>query len=183
MGNSLGLHKLVVHPDTPSSGKFEVTVGVNRDGYLLELNFLIVGDNLRLLLPKPVSYKPERGDGLWKHTCFEAFWKPTSGSEYYELNVAPSCEFAVYHFGSYRAGMRDVDPCVPSIFYAPPNDGTALDVVFAQPFDGPSQLALSAVIEETDGTKSYWALRHPPGPPDFHHADCFALELAAPDLT
>jgi hypothetical protein len=177
------LHKLVVHPDTPSSGKFEVTVGVNRDGYLLELNFLIVGDNSRLLLPKPVSYKPERGDGLWKHTCFEAFWKPTSGSEYYELNVAPSCEFAVYHFGSYRAGMRDVDPCVPRIFYAPPSDGTALDVVLAQPFDGPSQLALSAIIEETDGTKSYWALRHPSGPPDFHHADCFALELAAPDLT
>ena len=183
MGNSFGLHKLVVHPDTPSSGKFEVTVGVNRDGYLLELNFLIVGDNSRLLLPKPVSYKPERGDGLWRHTCFEAFWKPTSGSEYYELNVAPSCEFAVYHFGSYRAGMRDVDPCVPRIFYAPPSDGTALDVVLAQPFDGPSQLALSAIIEETDGTKSYWALRHPSGPPDFHHADCFALELAAPDLT
>lgn len=44
------------------------------------------------------------------------------------------------------------------------------------------ELGLSAVIEETDGTKSYWALRHPPGPTDFHHADCFALELAAPDI-
>ncbi len=42
------------------------------------------------------------------------------------------------------------------------------------------KLALSAVIEETDGTKSYWALRHPPGAPDFHHPDCFALTLEAP---
>ncbi len=45
----------------------------------------------------------------------------------------------------------------------------------------PSRLGLSAVIEETDGTKSYWALAHPAeGPPDFHHPDCFALTLPAP---
>ncbi|MFC7497623.1 hypothetical protein ACFQRC_00110 [Enterovirga sp. GCM10030262] len=45
--------------------------------------------------------------------------------------------------------------------------------------DMPWQLGLSAVIEETNGRKSYWALAHPPGDPDFHHEDCFALELAA----
>jgi hypothetical protein len=33
------------------------------------------------------------------------------------------------------------------------------------------------VIEETNGAKSYWALKHPPGKPDFHHADGFVLEL------
>ena len=38
-------------------------------------------------------------------------------------------------------------------------------------------LALSAVIEEEDGTISYWALKHPPGKPDFHHPDAFALEI------
>jgi hypothetical protein len=47
--------------------------------------------------------------------------------------------------------------------------------------DSMASIALSAVIEEADGTKSYWALRHPPGPPDFHHPDCFALNLGAPD--
>jgi hypothetical protein len=36
---------------------------------------------------------------------------------------------------------------------------------------------LCAVIEEADGTISYWALAHPPGAPDFHHPDCFVLEL------
>jgi hypothetical protein len=35
------------------------------------------------------------------------------------------------------------------------------------------------VIEETNGRKSYWALAHPPGKPDFHHSDCFALGLPA----
>ena len=41
------------------------------------------------------------------------------------------------------------------------------------------RLGLSAVLEERDGTKSYWALAHPPGDtPDFHHEDCFAAQLA-----
>jgi hypothetical protein len=33
------------------------------------------------------------------------------------------------------------------------------------------------VIEEVDGGLSYWALAHPPGKPDFHDPNCFALEL------
>ena len=43
-------------------------------------------------------------------------------------------------------------------------------------FESP-HLGLSAVIEGADGSLSYWALVHPPGKPDFHNADCFALEL------
>ncbi len=39
------------------------------------------------------------------------------------------------------------------------------------------ELALSAVIEQRDGGLSYWALRHAPGQPDFHHPDGFALTL------
>jgi len=46
-----------------------------------------------------------------------------------------------------------------------------------------TKLGLSAVIEEADGTKSFWALAHPPGRPDFHHPDCFALTLGAPDAS
>lgn len=38
-------------------------------------------------------------------------------------------------------------------------------------------LALAAVVEDEDGALSYWALRHPPGKPDFHHPDAFALQL------
>jgi hypothetical protein len=38
-------------------------------------------------------------------------------------------------------------------------------------------LALSTVVEDRDGALSYWAIRHTPGRPDFHHPDAFALEL------
>lgn len=47
------------------------------------------------------------------------------------------------------------------------------------PADAPWRLGLSAVIEETSGAKSYWALAHAPGKPDFHHPDAFALDLPA----
>jgi len=39
------------------------------------------------------------------------------------------------------------------------------------------RLALTAILEDDQGVKSYWALKHPPGKPDFHHADGFVLEL------
>jgi hypothetical protein len=41
------------------------------------------------------------------------------------------------------------------------------------------RLGLSAVIEEVGGDISHWALAHPPGKADFHHSDCFTLELPA----
>ena len=44
-------------------------------------------------------------------------------------------------------------------------------------------MAITAVIEERDGTKSYWSLAHPAGAPDFHHPDCFALTLGAPEAS
>jgi hypothetical protein len=51
------------------------------------------------------------------------------------------------------------------------------------PADAEWALGLSAVIEQADGTKAYWALRHPSPAPDFHHPDCFALTLAAPEAS
>ncbi len=41
-------------------------------------------------------------------------------------------------------------------------------------------VGLSAVIEDDAGRLSYWALKHPPGKPDFHHGDSFALEIPFP---
>jgi hypothetical protein len=40
------------------------------------------------------------------------------------------------------------------------------------------RIGLAAVIEETSGRKSYWALAHPLGKADFHHSDSFALEFS-----
>lgn len=52
-----------------------------------------------------------------------------------------------------------------------------LSAVHGLPDDQDWKLGLSAIIEEEDGQKSYWALAHPPGKADFHHIDCFAQLL------
>jgi hypothetical protein len=38
-------------------------------------------------------------------------------------------------------------------------------------------VGLSAVVEDLNDSLSYWALKHPPGKPDFHHSDNFALQI------
>ena len=40
------------------------------------------------------------------------------------------------------------------------------------------EVVMSTVMETHQGGLSYWALNHPPGQPDFHHDDSFALRLA-----
>jgi hypothetical protein len=39
------------------------------------------------------------------------------------------------------------------------------------------KIALSAVIEDESGRVTYWALKHAPDKPDFHHAAGFILEV------
>jgi hypothetical protein len=130
------------------------------------------------------TYRPRnREDGLWKTTCFELFVMPVDGPNYVEFNFSPSGSFAAYAFDGYRSGMRPAD--IEGAWDADDVtwDGRYQMTIAPLSLDWGEKdwkLALSAVIEETDGTKSYWALRHPPGAPDFHHPDCFALTLEAP---
>jgi hypothetical protein len=126
-----------------------------------------------------------RSHELWRHTCFEAFVRAPVGSVYYEFNFAPSTQWAAYRFGSYRSGMFvAIDVGVPIIeVQSSPDRCTlqatlALDRLPALPRHAGWRLGLSAVVEEAEHHLSYWALMHPPGKPDFHHADCFVHELS-----
>ncbi len=130
----------------------------------------------------PCRTEPERTDGLWQTTCFELF---VQGSEegYREFNFSPSGAWAAYRFTGYREGMTPLDTPAPEIALEQTGERLALTVTLdasALP-PMPWKIGLSAVIEEQDGTKSYWALAHPPGKPDFHHPACFALQLPYPD--
>lgn len=177
-------HGLKLHPDSRCSAvaRIEVEIELPRPDRLL-LSYVVAGNMADIRIP-PVG-SPTRGDKLWRHTCFEAFIRASSGAEYYEFNFAPSTQWAAYRFGGYRSGMRAVDPIgAPAIEVQAQPDRYALQV--ALPLDGVAglprhaawRLGLSAVIEDLTGGLSYWALAHPPGKPDFHHADGFAVELA-----
>jgi hypothetical protein len=172
------VHTLVPHPDAPAKAVTGVTAQVAKGGprgLWLEYRVATGGG---LLLPE--KRQPERGDGLWKSTCFELFVKPTRSDGYFEFNFSPSFQWAAYDFSGYRSGKRDWPAHDPEIAIYLAGDHFFLAVEALPELPATDlRIGLSAVIEEVDGTISYWALAHPPGEPDFHHQDCFALELPA----
>jgi hypothetical protein len=166
---------LSAHPATPPDTVRFVTAQIDRDRTGLQLRYVVEADPERLVLPP--AQKPYRADGLWQTTCFELFVLDEDGS-YREFNFSPSTQWAAYRFRAYREGreLLGVDsPPVIGGWFEP--FGLLLSVFIDVEIEAGSRLGLSAIIEETGGRKSYWALAHPLGDPDFHHWDCFALEL------
>jgi hypothetical protein len=169
---------LKLYPDSHCDGVTAIAVDVAwlRIGVLL-LSYELTGDIDELRLPPIVA--PTRADELWRHTCFEAFIRPGSNPAYFEFNFAPSTQWAAYEFDGYRSGMRAAEIAAPRIdtLIAPARLSLHATLELRALPPGPWRLGLSAVIEEANGRLSYWALAHPAGRPDFHHADCFTCEF------
>jgi len=179
------MHQLLrPHPESRMSAPEHVAVVVTRpQPEKLVLSYTVTGKMSDIVIPP--AARATRADHLWQHTCFEAFVRSASANEYYEFNFSPSAQWAAYRFTDYRSGMSmatEIDTPAIDIQSNPRSfslgAALALDRLSALPRDASWRLALSAVIEETNGNKSYWALAHPPGKPDFHHKDGFAYELS-----
>ncbi len=173
------LHELKLHPDSRCEAVHSISVAAARpQPGLLALRYTVAGRIAGVRLP-PVA-APLRADELWQTTCFEAFVRTTPDAGYYEFNLAPSTRWAAYHFNGYRDGMALAEIVPPHIIVGANDTHFDLETLLYLPPDTADwRLGVSAVIEEVSGEKSYWALAHPPGKPDFHHDDSFALELAA----
>jgi hypothetical protein len=176
---------LKLHPDAHCHAVDHIEVDVAREHPAhLVLRYVVTGAIGNLHLPQRSA--PARADDLWRHTCFEAFVRAVPSAAYYEFNFSPSTQWAAYRFGGYRAGRAvageignpgiDVQSNAESLQLAAT---LALDGLANLPHTAIWRLGVSAVIEETSGALSYWALAHPAGKADFHHSDCFALELPA----
>ncbi|HEX8402888.1 MAG TPA: GIY-YIG nuclease family protein [Allosphingosinicella sp.] len=177
-----GRHLLIPHACKAADG-FAVTAEAEREGTELLLQFSVSGPVDLIVLP-PTAGTPERRDELWRHTCFEAFVRPALSSAYFELNLAPTADWALYHFDAPRTGMASPTASAPAVSVEATPDLLTLraSIDFAGLLSPaiPWELNLTAVLEDHSGQKSYWALAHPPGPPDFHHPDCFVLHLPPP---
>jgi hypothetical protein len=165
---------LRLHPESRCDAVRGIEVETERAGETLRLRYVATGAIGELLVPAPAEHS--RMDGLWRHTCFEAFVRSTGCSAYEELNFAPSGQWAAYRFEGYRQGMNHA-ALSPAIEVLHMDDRLELVAEVHIPSSDRWHLGLAAVIEEQGGRKSYWALAHPPGAADFHHEDCFALEL------
>jgi hypothetical protein len=175
---------LRLHPDSPCCAATQIDVEVARPGAGgLVLSYVLTGRISELRMP-PVRAAARTAE-LWQSSCFEAFVGASAAAGYYEFNFAPSTQWAAYWLSGYRSGMRAaVEVSAPAIeVQSSPERYTLqasleLDELVRLPRDAGWRLGLSALIEEANGRKSYWALAHPPGKPDFHHSDCFAHDLS-----
>lgn len=169
-------HRLIPHPDTPPRGIRSIAARWYQPGNgTLLLRWHV--DGVESLAVPPYSGKG-RADDLWTTTCFELFLRDRAGG-YREFNFSPSGRWAAWRFTGYREGMEHAEMADPPEMAG--DSGAflyALTVTVPMAvLDGADAAGMSAVIEEKDGTKSYWALAHAPGKPDFHDPACFALSL------
>lgn len=173
---------LIPHPATPCSFIRQIKVRLRlRPGGRLFLDYGIEGDVDALRIPEILP--PRRAEGLWRHTCCEAFLREACCPDYREFNFAPSTEWAAYRFDGYRTGMSNLETArLPDIAVHRQTGRLEIKASVELGSDSNSRdyrLALAAVLEGADGSLSYWALQHPEGKPDFHHPYGFALSLAS----
>jgi len=185
---------LAPHPSTPCEPVRSILVGLRRqsDG-MLEFTYELEGDLRAVRFPQPTTAR--RVDGLWRHTCFEAFVAPALGRGYMELNFSPSGQWAAYAFDRYREGMTVLEGMpAPTIAVTAAGISRPAGGRPSSRRPGPWRLAagaridaladgtvarigLAAVIEDAGGRLSYWSLHNRPGRPDFHHPDGFTLRI------
>lgn len=159
---------------------------LQRQGEDLLLRFRLQGDLEALILPAPLA-RPQRRDGLWQHTCFEAFWGRPGEAAYWELNASPSGDWNLYRFDHYRQGLRPEPlsaPLRPLWTQAPASADQPARLTLELRCPAPPATAaagleasLTAVVEHRQAGLSYWALHHPGAEPDFHDRQGFQLRL------
>lgn len=174
--------RLFPHGSSPAPD-FTLAATAEREGTELLLRFELSGSVGGLMLPEPSVHRMRR-DGLWRETCVEAFVRPSGSEAYHEINIAPSGDWALYHFTNRRSGMTSPDVPAPAVEIDATGDRLVLrtDVELAGLLSPavPWQLNLTAVLRTGDAI-GHWALAHPAeGPPDFHDPACFVLELPPP---
>ncbi len=173
------------HPATPCPALDGISVAVSgeRDSGIT-LVYRLHGRLTQIVVPTvlPAAATQSAVDGLWQHTCCEAFIGQVGAPAYDEYNLSPSGQWAAYAFSDYRqrrpatltaprfSVRHDQAELLLTATLAP----LAADMTAGNPA---WELALSAVIESSDGSRSYWALAHPPGQPDFHRRSAFILKL------
>jgi hypothetical protein len=173
------------HPQSPCKAvrRISVDIGFGAGPAVLQFRYRIEGDIARLVLPSTDFAR--RSDGLWQHTCFEAFLRPDASESYHEFNFAPSGDWAAYRFSTRRSDRslpdlpgplvrfrseKELCDLTAEIQVPPLPELAAADVIHA---------GMAAVVETDEGGLSWWALSHGAEKPDFHDPATFVLQVTA----
>lgn len=177
-------HPLVPWPDPALPAVRSIIAHISMATEHLFLRFVLEGEISALRLPGPAT-RPGPQDGLWQHTCFEAFVGDGASPRYAEFNFSPSGSWASYLFSQPRVRTAPVSVAVTQAPRCRHDGGTlALDAridiaALGWPITPETPIGLSAVLEVRDGRLTYWALRHPGAKPDFHDRRGWIARAAA----
>ena len=162
------MENLALHPSCAVGAVRAISASVIPKATGCRAVFEVVGDMAALLIPPLAA--PGRYEDLWKTTCFEVFWQANEDGDlgpYREFNLSPSTRWANYDFDAFRQGSRH-GPAEVAISVSLSDTTLRLEADIVADLPVPAQIALNAVIEDKDGTITYWALAFPAGKPEFH---------------
>ena len=174
--------ELVRHPAAACNAVRRVAAELSRAADALEIFYRVEGDLSQLAIPAAAA--PQRADGLWQHSCFEAFLRAEGGETYFEFNFSPSGAWAAYRFSARRRGRESPVLTAPRAEVRRGPDWLTMSIWLPEDaiaaFAGfPIAAGLAAVIEDRRGALSWWALAHGAAAPDFHDPATFTLRLPA----
>ena len=150
---------------------------------LIQISYQLLGNIGEINIPQH-SENASRKDNLWESTCLELFITKSGNSDYWEYNLSPSQDWAVFRFTEYRENKTD-DLTISNIDIDTRIDNSTLfELNSSLPI--PDTLighrlcvGISAVIQDNSGNVYYYALDHLNQQPDFHDRNSFAITLEA----
>ena len=173
-------------PGAPSGANaasldIEITGTIALDAGTVNVTYRISGATDRVKYAS-ASAQPARKHELWRTTCFELFLRSPASVEYWEVNLAPSRDWNVYRFTTYRSALQQ-EPDIADIMITTEVAPAGLTSVRATLPLPPSlvgqklAVGISSVIQERSGEVHYFALRHGGTKPDFHDPAGFDIKL------
>jgi hypothetical protein len=167
---------------TPSKlPQIEINGRVNRKDDILLIEYQLFGDMNAISIAPPAD-SPSRQLHLWEATCFEFFIGIPGDRNYWEFNLSPSGDWAIFALNDYRQGLRDElsFSSLPFKVDRYPNYITlSLEFDLSELILAEQDLEMSVttVIKSSQDELSYWAIAHSGKEADFHLRDSFSIKL------
>jgi hypothetical protein len=168
-------------PTASSLPQIEINGRVNRKDHILLIEYQLFGDLSSISIAPPKN-SPSRQFHLWEATCFEFFIGIPGDRNYWEFNLSPSGDWAVFALDDYRRGLHDETAFTSLPFKV---DQYPNYITLSLEFDVselilPEQdleMSVTTVIKSSQDELSYWAITHSGKEADFHLRDSFSIKL------
>ncbi|KAL7489477.1 hypothetical protein ACHAW6_015100 [Cyclotella cf. meneghiniana] len=173
------IQPLIPFADAPHLRSISLTGEASWCDGELRLTYCLQLESNQLILPLDAP-APRRRDGLWEHTCFEAFVSQPGHQGYWEINLSPNGDWNCYRLVGYRENLQAED-AIQQLPIVVDRTASSLQLFCTVPLgslidaDSPLEISLTAVLEHQGQGCSYWAWKHSGPQADFHLRDSFTI--------